>query len=63
MSTLDSIFEKECKGSGKFHKGLLLANSYSLTPPAIVMEGYKALPCHPCDKSAPLTVYTLMTWK
>ena len=25
--------------------------------PSIVTEGCKALPCHSCDKSAPLTVY------
>ena len=29
---------------------------------SIVIEGYKILPCHPCHKSAPLTVFTL-TWK
>ena len=30
---------------------------------SIVMEGYKILPCQPRDKSAPLTVYILVTWK
>ena len=31
--------------------------------PSIVIEGYTTLPCQPCDKSAPLTVYILMPWK
>ena len=31
---LDSILKSSAKGVGIFHEGLLLANSYSLTPPA-----------------------------
>ena len=30
--------------------------------PSIVKEGYTTLPCQPCDKSAPLTVYILIAW-
>ena len=30
---------------------------------SIVIEGYTTLSCQPCNKSAPLTIYVLMTWK
>ena len=40
----------------------MLVTSLGYRLPSTVMEGYTILPCHPCDRSALLTVYILMTW-